>query len=165
MRRHGVSWFPLDSLKMGLFLGAPELGVHPEHEDMETADRMWPIVRALVENLAWDGRDYLVEGVNLRPETVAGWIAERPGEARACFLGYPDMGATEKLAHVARADAPGADWLMQMGQAYALAYLARCQAASARLRDDCARLGVPFFDTGADHAGALAAAERTLVDG
>lgn len=163
-QRHGTPWFPLDALKMGLFQGAPAFGVHPEDEDMASADRMWPIVLGLIDNLYWDGRDYLVEGVNLRPDTVVAYMAERR-DVRACFLGYPGMSAAEKLVHVARADAPGRDWLTQMGEAYALAYLTTCQAASARLRDDCARLGLPFFDTGADHPGALEAAERTLVGG
>jgi hypothetical protein len=27
---HGVPWFALDALKMGLHLGAPSFGVHPD---------------------------------------------------------------------------------------------------------------------------------------
>jgi hypothetical protein len=80
--RHNVPWFPLDALKMGLHLGAPSLGVHPDDDDLETADRMWPIVRGALENLIFDGRDYLVEGVNLRPATVAGFIAETEAPVR-----------------------------------------------------------------------------------
>jgi hypothetical protein len=55
--RHGVPWFPLDALKMGLHLGAASLGVHPDDDDLETADRMWPIVKAALENLVFDGRN------------------------------------------------------------------------------------------------------------
>jgi hypothetical protein len=163
--RHRAAWFPLDALKMGLHLGAPDLGVHPEHDDLETADRMWPIVRGLVENLIFDGRDYLVEGVNLRPDAVAAFIAERDDPVRACFLGYPNMSAEEKRVHVVKhAGAPN-DWLNRMGPDYVDAYLAGCQRFSRRLRDDCARLGLAFFDTGADFDGALAAAELHLSTG
>ena len=49
--RHGVPWFTLDALKMGLYLGAPSLGVHPDDDDLETADRMWPIIKGVIENL------------------------------------------------------------------------------------------------------------------
>lgn len=161
--RHGVPWFALDALKMGLYLGAPELGVHPENDDLETADRMWPIIRGLVENLAFDGRDYLVEGVNLRPDTVAAFMHESEGPVRTCFLGYPDLPAEAKAVHVqAQAGLPN-DWLNRMGADYVARYLEGCQRFSGRLRDDCARLGLVFFDTGADFHSGLDAAERWLA--
>jgi hypothetical protein len=161
--RHGVPWFPLDALKMGLYLGAPEFGVHPEHDDLETADRMWPVISGLVENLIFDGRDYLVEGVNLRPDTVAAVIQQSDDRIRACFLGYPDLPADAKAAHVAAHTGLPNDWLNRMGPDYVGRYLAHCQRLSARLRDDCARLGLAFFDTGADFHAGLAGAERWLA--
>jgi hypothetical protein len=161
--RRGVAWFPLDALKMGLFIGAPQLGVHPEQEELATADLMWPIVRGLVENLIFDGRDYLVEGVNLRPDTVAAFIDEAEAPVRACFLGYPRLDAAAKAALVARHAGLPNDWLNRMGPAYVTTYLEQCRRLSERLQDDCARLGLAFFDTGADFAGALAAAEDYLA--
>lgn len=161
--RLAVPWFPLDALKMGLFLGAPDLGVHPEDDDLETADRMWPIVRGLVENLIFDGRDYLIEGVNLRPDTVAAFIDACETSVGACFLGYPEIEIEAKRDHVARQAGAPNDWLNRMGEDYVTAYLHRSRALSAQLRDDCARLGLAFFDTGADFEGALAAAERHLA--
>ena len=161
--RHGVAWVPLDALKMGLFLGAPSLGVHPEHDDLETADRMWPIVRGMIENLIFDGRDYLVEGVNLRPDTVAAFIAQTAEPVRACFLGYPDVPAEAKFVHVAKGAGQPNDWLNRMGEVYVMDYLAGCQRFSRQIQADCARLGLPFFDTGPDFEGALAAAERYLA--
>ena len=161
--RHGVPWFPLDALKMGLHRGAPQLGVHPEHDDLETADRMWPIVQALIENLIFDGRDYLVEGVNLRTDTVAAFVQQSKDPIRACFLGYPDLPPEAKAALVsAHAGLPN-DWLNRMGPDYVARYLDQCQHLSVKLRDDCARLGLAFFDTGADFNGALDAAERCLA--
>jgi hypothetical protein len=161
--RHGVPWFPLDALKMGLHSGAPQFGVHPEHDDLETADRMWPIVQGLVENLIFDGRDYLVEGVNLRPDTVAGFMRESEDPVRACFLGYPDLPVDAKAALVAAHAGLPNDWLNRMGPDYVARYLEQCRRLSAKLRDDCARLGLAFFDTGADFHGALDAAERRLT--
>jgi hypothetical protein len=161
--RHGVPWFPLDALKMGLYRGAPQLGVHPENDDLETADRMWPIVQALVENLIFDGRNYLVEGVNLRPDVVASFMQRSEDPVRACFLGYPDLPAEAKAAQVsAHAGLPN-DWLNRMGPDYMLRYLDQCRQSSAKLRDDCARLHLAFFDTSGDFHGALDAAERHLA--
>ncbi len=161
--RHGVPWFPLDALKMGLYRGAPQLGVHPEHDDLETADRMWPIVQALVENLIFDGRGYLVEGVNLRPDTVAAFVQQSEDPIRACFLGYPDLPVETKAIHVAAQVGLANDWLNRMGPEYVVRYLGECRRLSEMLRDDCARLGLDFFDTGGDFHGALDAAERRLV--
>jgi predicted kinase len=122
-RDRGVPWFPLDALKMGLFRGAPGLGVHPEDDDLETADRMWPVVAALIENLLFDGRDYLVEGVNLRPQVAAALIRDNPGRVRACFLGYPDLPAETKAGHVGHYAGGHNDWLSDKGAAYIGAYL------------------------------------------
>lgn len=160
---HGIPWFPIDALKMGLFLGAPELGVHPEHDDLQTADRMWPIIRALLENLIFDGRPYLVEGVNLRPETLASFIKETETPVRACFLGYPGLGPEQKAEHVARGAGAPNDWLNRMDDAYIADYLAECQRLSQRLSADCARVRLAFFDTGDDYERALGAAERHLL--
>src|SRR5580698_10558654 len=127
--RHGVSWFPLDALKMGLYLGAPELGVHPEHDDLETADRIWPIVRGLIEHLIFDGRDYLVEGVNLRPETVAAFMVDTHEPIAACFLGYPGLTLAAKRTQVeALAGAPN-DWLNRAGEPYITTFLEGCLVA------------------------------------
>jgi hypothetical protein len=160
---HDVPWFPLDALKMGLHLGAPPLGVHPEDDDLETADRMWPVIKGLLENLIYDGRDYLVEGVNLRPTTIAEFIKETEDPVRACFLGYPDIAIETKAVHVARHTGLPNDWLNRMGPEYVRRYLEISRSLSRQLRQDCGALGIPFFDTGGDFAGSLASAEFVLM--
>jgi hypothetical protein len=53
---YGVPCFPLDALTMGRRLGAPSPGIHPNDDDLETADRTWPIikgVRKIVPQLAF----------------------------------------------------------------------------------------------------------------
>lgn len=83
LSHHGVPWYPLDALKMGLHLGSPQLAIHPQDDDLETADRMWSIVEGMLDHLIFDGHDYLVEGIKLRPEMVA----------RSCAsLGLPFVG-------------------------------------------------------------------------
>ncbi|HEY1879546.1 MAG TPA: hypothetical protein VGG68_06415 [Caulobacteraceae bacterium] len=160
---HGVPWFPLDALKMGLHLGAPSLGVHPDDDDLETADRMWPIVKGALENLVFDGRDYLVEGVNLRPATVADFARENETPVRICFLGYPEVSIDIKASEVARHAGLPNDWLNRMGPDYVRRYLEYGRSQSCRLRDECRALGIPFFDTGADFEGGLVSAELALI--
>ncbi|MCE3519142.1 hypothetical protein LXJ58_30800, partial [Escherichia coli] len=99
--RHGVPWFTLDALKMGLHLGARSLGVLPGADDLGTADQMWPIIEPILDHAIFDRRDYLVEGVNLRPQAVARFIQEADQPVRACFLGYPNIPIEDKAVAVA----------------------------------------------------------------
>jgi hypothetical protein len=164
-RRRGVPWFPLDALKMGLFLGAPSLAVHPDDPDLETADRLWPIVRAMIDNLAFDGRDYLVEGVNLRPQTVLDFRETSGLPVRICFLGYPELTVATKAEHVAAYAGSPNDWLSDKGADYILPYLEGCIRRSRELRHACDELGLPFFDTGSDFEAGLAMALDYLDPG
>jgi predicted kinase len=161
--RHGVPWFPLDALKMGLHLGAPSYGVHPDEDDLETADCMWPIVKGVLEHLIFDGRDYLIEGVNLRPQTVAKFVEQADEPVRTCFLGYPDVGIEAKAAQVARYAGLPNDWLHRTGPDNVRRYLEVSRSLSRRLREDCATLGIPFFDMGADFHAGVESAERALM--
>jgi hypothetical protein len=162
--RHGAPWFPLDALKMGLHLGAPTLGVDPEADDLETADRMWPFVRGVLDHMIFDGRDYLVEGVNLRPQTVARFIEEAESPVRACFLGYPQVDIEIKAAQVAQFTGLPNDWLHRTGPENVRRYLEISRFLSRFLREDCRRVGLPFVDTGVDFNRGMAFAELALVD-
>ena len=161
-RRHGVPWFPLDALKMALHRGAPALGVVPDGDDPATADAMWPFTETVLDHLVFEGRDYLVEGVNLRPAAVAAFIADSV-DVRAVFLGYPDVDLAAKAEAVAAFAGPPTDWLLRTGPAHVAHYLGVSRELSRRLRDECAAVGLPFVDTGRDFTAGLSAAEEALM--
>ena len=163
--RHGIPWFPLDALKMGLHLGAPAFGVHPDEDDLETADRMWPVVKGVIEHFLFDGRDYLLEGVNLRPRTVADFIARLNEPVKVCFLGYPGIQIDDKIAQVGRYTGLPNDWLNRTGPDNVRRYLEISRSLSGHLRDDCATCGLPFVDTGPDFYAGLQLAEQVLIGG
>ncbi len=161
--RHGIPWFPLDALKMGLHLGASSFGVHPDEDDLETADLMWPVIKGALEHLLFDGRDYLVEGVNLRPRTIAAFLKQADEPITACFLGYPDVPIETKMAHVARYVGVPNDWLNRTGETNVRRYLEVSRSLSRHLRDECAAAGLPFIDTGVNYPAGIEAAERALM--
>jgi hypothetical protein len=161
--RHGIPWFPLDGLKMGLHLGDPAFGVHPEEDDLETADLMWPITAGLLDHLSFDGRDYLVEGVNMRPRAVAQFVAESDEPVRACFLGYPDADIDAKAFEVANYHGLPNDWLNRTGPDNVRRYLETSRILSRDLRDECCSFNIAFIDTGTDFQAALEAAEQALI--
>ena len=161
--RYGIPWFPLDALKMGLYLGAPSLGVYPEEDDLETADLMWPVIKGALEHFLFDGRDYLVEGVNMRPQTIAAFLKQAGEPITACFLGYPDVPIETKMAHVARYAGVPNDWLNRTGEANVRRYLEVSRSLSRHLRDECSAVSFPFVDTGLDFRAGVEAAERVLI--
>ncbi|MDJ0276489.1 hypothetical protein QLH51_06740 [Sphingomonas sp. 2R-10] len=163
MTQAGVPWLSLDVLRMGLVRGAPVLGLNAEADDLEEAARLWPIIRAMTENMIDDGRDYLIEGACLDPCDVATLVAA--GEARACFLGYPRLSAKEKAGFVLQfRDGPN-DWLTDEPRQVMLAHLLDGCRTSRRIEKSCGEVDLPFFDTGCDFGIALSAAERWLVAG
>ncbi|MGT2516833.1 hypothetical protein ACVOMT_23960 (plasmid) [Sphingomonas panni] len=162
--RHGVPWFTLDALKMGLHLGARSLGVLPGADDLGTADQMWPIIEPILDHAIFDRRDYLVEGVNLRPQAVARFIQEADQPVRACFLGYPNIPIEDKAVAVAGHTRPPTDWLHRTGIENVRRYLKVSQQLSRQLRDDCLVFDIPFVDTGADFWAGIDEAESILVE-
>ena len=161
--RHSIPWFPLDALKMGLHLGAPSLGVHPDEDDLKTADLIWPVIKGTLEHFLFDGRDYLVEGVNLRPRTIAAFLEQAGEPITVCFLGYPDVPIETKIAHVAQYTGTPNDWLNRNGDTKVRSYLEVSRSLSQHLRDECAAIGFPFIDTGVNFHAGVEAAERFLM--
>jgi hypothetical protein len=66
--------------------------------------------------------------------------------------------------HVAQHTGLPNDWLNRTGPDNVRRYLEMSRSLSRRLREDCATLGIPFFDTGVDFHGGIASAELALID-
>ncbi|MGQ7440711.1 hypothetical protein ACTGZS_12525, partial [Streptococcus suis] len=96
------------------------------------------------DHAIFDRRDYLVEGVNLRPQAVARFIQEADQPVRACFLGYPNIPIEDKAVAVAGHTRPPTDWLHRTGIENVRRYLKVSQQLSRQLRDDCLVFDIPF---------------------
>ena len=148
---------------MSLHLGAPELGIPPSADDLGTADLIWPFVEPILDHAIFDRRDYLVEGVNLRPRMIASYMQETDLPVRSCFLGYPDKRIEDKASEVARHMGPPTDWLHRTGPENVRRYLGASEQLSRHLRAECRSLDLPFVDTGDDFEAGLDEAERVLL--
>ena len=159
----GVPWFSLDTLRVGLARGFPELKFDPEFDDLAEADRLWPLVRAMSESLIATGPTECLEGVCLRPQQVALLLADFPKQVRACFLGYPnisaDLKASQVLAHAGGIN----DWLSGQSVEAIKEWLTAGIERSRQFEDECRVNGIPFIDTGGQFEMALAKAEESLV--
>jgi hypothetical protein len=161
-RRHGIPFFSLDYLMMGLHHGAPALQVNPNDPEAEAASRMWPVCKAMLVAMLENGEEYCVEGFALTPEHVSQLSALFPAGIRACFLGYCTADAAAKLADEARHPTTNA-WPPERPREEALAEIESFKVASLALRAECARRGYAFFDTSSAFADVIAGAEHYLT--
>ena len=75
LKQHGIPYFGLDQLMMGLYRGAPELGVSPDEKPSVVAEKMWPICKGMITSTIYamhiqEGR-YCIEGDTITPENVS----------------------------------------------------------------------------------------------
>lgn len=151
-----VPWFSLDALRVGLTRGLPGLGLDLAHDDLDEAERLWPVVGELIENILFWDLDYLVEGSCLLPAHAAELVRRRSDKAiRVLFLGCPGLTPEAKLDLIDTHRVGGNDWLAGADRPERLAHAARAIRDSLRLERLAADAGLPFFDTGADFQDAI----------
>jgi hypothetical protein len=143
-----VPWFSLDVLRNGLTIGAPELKLNFDHDDLEEGDRIWPIVAEMTQAISYDNLPYLLEGSCLRPSKVADLMDRwRDRAIKAVFLGYPELTAEEKLSQIAANPSGGNDWFSPLTEAEKRSHVDRMINDSRVVREECELAGIPFFDT------------------
>ncbi|MHB0875813.1 MAG: hypothetical protein ACYC5O_07190 [Anaerolineae bacterium] len=163
LKEHGVPYFSIDTLMMGLANGAPEFGLDPNDSGEVRGEKLWPILRAMVVNLLEEVEThpaYLMEGDELLPGYVAEFLRAYPGQVKACFIGYTDVDAAAKLADIRRTDTTWMDWA---GDEAALASVVEAVEFSRYVARECAVYGIPYFDCSRSPASAVAAALNCLL--
>jgi len=152
LRETGIPYFPLDLLMMGFANGMPELGVDPEADEMQLARQLWPVVRGMAQALDEDRIDYLFEGAQLLPADVSALCQAVEGRARAVFLGFADLDPQAKLRQIRQYGGGLDDWMRHYDDVRVLEEVQRMIQQSRWLREECARLGLGYIETGLDLA-------------
>ena len=162
LRDHGIAYFSLDYLMMGLCRGLPESGVDPNRPEAEVAPLLWPVVRGMLRAMVENGEEYCLEGFVLTAEHIAEARGLFPGMIRGCCLGYCTAEPAEKLAQE-RSHPTTNPWPADRPEGDALEEFAVLRDASIRLRESCAEYDVRFFDTGSGFEQVIAGAARYLA--
>lgn len=92
----GIPHFSTDYLMMSLSRGNPGLGVDPEASDEVVSRVLEPYLDGMVQTMAENGIDYILEGVHLTPEAATRWESRFPGKIRSVFLGYRTVSPLDK---------------------------------------------------------------------
>lgn len=136
---------------------APDLGVvFPIFPD--NADAVAPFVAAFVEvQHGWIGQDLAVEGVAVMPRHVEELVRAARAEDRwrAVFLGHE--GATAESISI------GGGWAADGDASERELWARMAREPSVAIRDECAAIGLPYFDVTGCWDKALADALTALL--
>jgi hypothetical protein len=158
-----MPYLSLDVLKMGLVHAVPSLGVDPDASSIAVSEQLWPLVRAMAVNMIETGVPYIIEG-EILPKHVDELGRLHPGEVRACFLGYAGIEPQRKLREVREFGGHPNDWTSTSPDAEELGLIEDAIGFSRYLSDECARLGIAYFDTSRDFLPTLDRAATYLRD-
>jgi hypothetical protein len=164
MRRCGVPFLSVDVLKMALHDTRPAEFPGPDRPRQDQARSMRSILHAIGGHTVAQELDYCLEGDLLDPEDVATLSRLHPGVVRACFLGYPRVSTTEKLAQIERFPGRANDWVNRdLDRAGKIALIERMKVFGQELEASCRVAGVPFVDTSQAFEASLDVAYRRLT--
>jgi hypothetical protein len=146
----GIPCFSLDFLMMGFARGLPEYGVDPEDDEWTVAELLWPVVKGMAATVVEEQVDYLMEGVQLQPKHVWELCEELGGEVRSCFVGFAELGTMTKFQELRAFGGGPDDWLWDLGDRELLREIERLRAFSTRLRNECSKYGLKYFEATGD---------------
>jgi len=158
--RDAIPFASTDAIREVVNVADPDFGRMPWRDLDEArahAERFFPFLDAFVSEYAMpDGRSVLVEGVEFLPEQAV--RLRRTHGARCCFLGLSDC-SVDLLETVT-----DGNWIWEVPPSDRAGIAADIVRLSRWLRDECARLDLPFVDMVGGDAAPLERAYRTLMD-
>ena len=158
-----LAYLSVDCVVMGFTHGIPRYGIHDKLMPDEIGERLWPFLQAMCRSMLWCDLDYVIEGEAILPALLRGLADEHPGRIRACFLGFADVDVDAKVGEIRAHGGGPTDWLTRESDAYVRDHVVNMVGFSRRLREDCARHGLRYFETSEDFAGATDRARRWLL--
>jgi hypothetical protein len=152
----------IDLIKMGLCKGLTDLKIDPEKPSEEVANRIWPVVNAMMHTVLETKQSYLFEGDALMPTSVVNILREWPNEVRVCFLGYSSVDVEQKLNDIKTHNAGPNNWISDYSDDQIRSHIIDSIQFSKTLVEMCANTGISYFDTSQDFRGELETAYKYL---
>ena len=148
---------------MGFTNGMPQCGIHDKLFPDEIAEHLRNFLAAMCENMLWTGGDYVIEGEAMLPESVRILLDNNPQEVKACFLGYADITVEQKVRETTDYSAGERDWLMNESDEAIHRHIENMVEYSRKVKEQCTKHRVRYFDTSADFLPALEQATQYLL--
>jgi hypothetical protein len=149
---------------MGFTNGMPDNGIHDKLFPDEIAEKLWPFLKAMCDNMLWSEIDYVIEGEAILPSLVRELLDEYPGRIKICFLGYTEIEVDKKVSETKNYSDGRLDWLMNESEEHIEDHIKNMIAHSRKIKSECEQHAVRYFDTSTDFADALEEATQYLLN-
>lgn len=155
MKEYQIPYLSSDWLMMGFNDGIPEYGIHHLLWPNEIAKKIWPFLSGMIDNMIYDGMDYVIEGEAMLPELVAPLIEKYQGKLTVVFIGYADIGVKEKVNLVKEYCDRDDDWLISEPDDYIKDHIGNMIGYSKMIKEECEKVDIPYFDTSVNFPGTI----------
>ena len=163
MQQTGIPYLSLDWLIMGFTNGIPEYGIHDKLWPHEIAERFWDFFKAMLDNMIWAEKDYIIEGEAVLPELIIETIKKYPDKIKVCFVGYSKVNLKDKVSDVYKYSYGKNDWLTNESKDYVTDHINNMITYSKRIESSCKQYDLPYFDTSKDFMKGLNKALQYLL--
>ena len=163
MKLKGIPYLSLDWIVMGFTNGMPQCGIHDKLFPNEIADQLWKFLEAMCENMLWTGEDYVIEGEAILPHSARSLLDSNSAKVKACFLGYADVTVEEKIKDTTAFSQGENDWLMNESDEAIHRHIENMVEYSRKIKSQCAKHSVRYFDTSTDFLPTLKRATEYLL--
>lgn len=97
-KEKGLSVFSSDYLMMAVAKGDPSLGLKPDSDDDEiVAKILEPFLLGMINAMAENGVEIVLEGVHFYPEFLNKLVQKHPQSIKVCILGYAEVETLKKV--------------------------------------------------------------------
>jgi hypothetical protein len=150
LKKTGIPYMSIDAIMMGFTNGIPEYGIHDRLWPNEIAEKLWPFLKAMCENMLWSEVDYVLEGEAVLPSLISELLDKHPNKIQVVFMGYTSTKAGEKVEDVKTYSSGVGDWLIDEPDGYIENHINNMIEYSKMIKNECEKYNIPYFDTSKD---------------
>lgn len=142
-----LPFFCIDLLITALQKGVPDLEIKHGQEFISKAEKLWPIVKPLMEHQVNKDRSYLIEGDGILPSQIAELINSHPHKIKACFVGFSEISSQDKFKQVKDLIVSKDDWTKNISDRELLGSIKDMIEDSKYLKVECRKYNISYFDS------------------
>ena len=163
-RDHGIPYLSTDWLMMGFNDGIPEYGIHHLLWPNEMAEKLWPFLKGMIDNMVFEGMDYVIEGEAMLPELIVQLVKQYPDQLRVIFVGYSTISVEDKVEQVKHFTKRDDDWLTSEPDDYIADHIKNMIGYSQKIQSECEKFSLNYIDTSTGFLDSLEGAKRYLLN-
>lgn len=151
----GLSHVPLDPVVTAFQEHFPEHGIVHHNLNLKVICKNFlPFLTTMLKELNVEGTFFCADSYHVLPDGAAQLSKNLP--LKTIFLGYPNLSVEQKLADIRRFTAAN-DWAAELPDSQMRTLISKFIDESNFIQAECARLHLPFVDTGTEFNTALEA--------